>query len=150
MGDHVYYIKNKPEILIKQKKRRRLLTGEKKEESLRKGREYAKEYYKNPINKARNANHAKNRRLKEKYRCIEYYSRGTMKCSCCGESVYEFLTLDHVNNDGAEHRRIANRDTIYGWLIANGFPEGFDVNCMNCNWGRRLTGVCPHKVIHNS
>ena len=28
------------------------------------------------------------------------------KCSCCGESESRFLTFDHINNDGAEHRRV--------------------------------------------
>src|SRR5690349_6288281 len=27
------------------------------------------------------------------------------RCVCCGESTPEFLHFDHVNNDGAEHRR---------------------------------------------
>lgn len=26
------------------------------------------------------------------------------KCICCGETHPAFLTVDHINNDGAEHR----------------------------------------------
>src|SRR5881396_3810055 len=27
------------------------------------------------------------------------------KCACCGETTFEFLTIDHVRNDGKQHRR---------------------------------------------
>jgi hypothetical protein len=36
---------------------------------------------------------------------LERYSNGVFRCACCGESRFEFLTLDHVNNDGKHHRR---------------------------------------------
>ena len=34
-------------------------------------------------------------------RVLDHYGRA---CSCCGETEPAFLTIDHVNNDGAEHR----------------------------------------------
>ncbi len=82
--------------------------------------------------------------------CIKYYSNGLMECMCCGEQDMRFLALDHMNNDGAEKRR--NKDHpnggmhFYRWLIVNNFPPGFQVLCMNCNWGKHQNnGVCPHK-----
>jgi hypothetical protein len=72
-------------------------------------------------------------------------------CACCGETEKAFLTLDHINNDGNEHRKkVAGRTSgagvwTYMWAIKNGFPPVFQVLCMNCNWGKRKTGVCPHK-----
>ena len=67
-----------------------------------------------------------------------------------------FLTLDHINNDGAEHRReIHGRQTAagyqtYRWLMRNGFPPGFQVLCANCNHGKRMNGgTCPHQVRSN-
>ena len=27
------------------------------------------------------------------------------KCNCCGEKNIKFLTIDHINNDGAEHKK---------------------------------------------
>jgi len=73
------------------------------------------------------------------------------KCTCCGEWRYEFLTIDHINNDGAEHRRkLANgRDrwkakNIYVWLKENDYPEGFQVLCTNCNCAKAWHGYCPH------
>lgn len=77
-------------------------------------------------------------------RCFEHY--GTT-CACCGEAEEMFLTFDHVNNDGYAHRKIdRSGSNLCRWLIKQGFPEGFQVLCMNCNWGKyRNGGVCPHK-----
>ena len=68
------------------------------------------------------------------------------KCSCCGESNVNKLTIDHINNDGAEHRRITgNGFHFYMWLKRNNFPQGFQVLCFNCNCGRHINGgICPH------
>ncbi len=73
------------------------------------------------------------------------------KCTCCGETEPLFLTIDHVNNDGAAHRRsmpdgrYATGERMYRWLRDNDFPAGFQVLCMNCNLGKqRNGGVCPH------
>ncbi len=76
------------------------------------------------------------------------------KCVCCGEAEPLFLTIDHVNNDGAAHRRsmpdgrYSTGERMYRWLRDNGFPEGFQTLCMNCNLGKqRNGGVCPHQGI---
>jgi hypothetical protein len=86
-----------------------------------------------------------------KNQVFEHY--GGYKCVCCGETTKEFLMLDHINNDGADHRRKVfgeNRGngssrTLYLWIIRNEFPELFQVLCANCNWGKRDTGICPHQ-----
>lgn len=67
------------------------------------------------------------------------------QCTCCGESTFEFLQVDHVNNDGAEHRRQLGGQCIYSWLKQHDFPKGFQLLCCNCNSAKRLTGVCPHQ-----
>jgi hypothetical protein len=78
---------------------------------------------------------------------LSYYSPGELRCACCGEKNFGFLTLDHVNQDGAEHRRLVGRSNgVYLWIIKKGFPPGFQVLCYNCNLGRaRNGGVCPHE-----
>jgi len=70
-----------------------------------------------------------------------------MQCLCCSESILEFLTIDHVNNDGAEHRRQVKKEGtgLIQWLIKNDFPEGFQILCYNCNCAKRLNGICPHQ-----
>lgn len=79
---------------------------------------------------------------------------GGAKCACCGETEEKFLSIDHVHNDGASHRRqIGAKDgngkgaatRTLTWIKQNGFPAGFQVLCMNCNFGKaRNGGVCPH------
>lgn len=68
-------------------------------------------------------------------------------CACCGEQTIEFLTIDHVNNDGAEHRKKVSGGGIFKWLRAKKYPPGFQVLCRNCNWGKHVNGgVCPHQT----
>ena len=78
---------------------------------------------------------------------------GGYRCECCGETEPLFLSIDHINNDGAEHRRSLGYKegngkgaAIYSWLKRNKYPEGFQILCMNCNHGKaRNGGTCPHK-----
>lgn len=79
-----------------------------------------------------------------------------IRCACCGETELVFLTLDHVNNDGAQFRknqfgrRTAAGFTTYSWLLKHGCPGGFQVLCANCQHGKRMNnGVCPHSVRCN-
>lgn len=73
---------------------------------------------------------------------------GGRKCACCGETTIIFLTLDHINNDGAEQRKKnkgAGRN-LASYLRKRGYPTGIQVLCYNCNCGRyRNGGTCPHK-----
>lgn len=78
---------------------------------------------------------------------LGHYSQGTFACACCGADQLEFLTLEHVNGDGAEHRRRLGRNQhIYRELRSNGFPGGYAVLCMNCNFARGMYGYCPHEL----
>jgi hypothetical protein len=53
---------------------------------------------------------------------LEAYGRC---CACCGESMPEFLTVDHIHNDGKEHRKeiSTGSQTLYSWLKKHGFPQ---------------------------
>ncbi len=81
---------------------------------------------------------------------LEVMTHYGLQCACCGEDEYTFLTLDHINNDGAEHRKslsdhFARR--IYLWARKNNYPSSLQTLCMNCNWGKRMnSGVCPHAL----
>lgn len=69
-------------------------------------------------------------------------------CVCCGEDGESFLTIDHINNDGAEHRRRIGNGGLYRWLIKNEFPkDNFQTLCYNCNNSKRVNkGICAHKT----
>lgn len=94
--------------------------------------------------KERERSYARRWKWERKKRVFDHYG---WSCACCGEDHVEFLVIDHKNDDGAEHRRSMNvgGDSIYRWLVANDFPDEFQVLCHNCNWGKRLGG-CPHQL----
>ena len=77
---------------------------------------------------------------------------GGARCTCCGEDHVEFLTLDHVEDDGADQRRaltgknLGGSANFYTWLRKEGYPPlTLEVTCMSCNAGRhRNGGICPH------
>lgn len=74
---------------------------------------------------------------------FNHYGR---KCVCCGES-FEFLTLDHINNDGNEQRKKFKRSTYWQYrdIIDAGFPNDLQPLCWNCNLAKYLYGECPHR-----
>lgn len=92
-----------------------------------------------------------NKRRKEwlqemRHQVLEHYGG---KCACCGETEPIFLCIDHINGDGAEHRRKESLATnIYRWLVKYNFPDGFQVLCWNCNAAKFYQGVCPHQTTH--
>lgn len=91
-------------------------------------------------------NKHRDRENKVKDKVYERY--GGYSCFCCGETIKEFLTLDHKNNDGSKHRRELGSAVVnlYRWITKNDFPPLFQVACYNCNSGRhRNGGVCPHQ-----
>ena len=82
---------------------------------------------------------------------FSYYSKKIIKCNCCQEDDINFLTMDHINGRKQHnHNRTFSGDKLYKWLIENGYPSGFQVLCMNCNWAKREYGICPHKKIKSS
>ncbi len=84
----------------------------------------------------------KKRRYKERQMVYDHYGHS---CACCGETTYEFLTIDHINGGGFKHRKEIGSSGICNWLIKNNFPEGFQVLCYNCNCAKGFYGQCPHK-----
>lgn len=87
-------------------------------------------------------------RQRTKVQTFERY--GGVRCACCGEDELLLLTIDHMNNNGAEERRLAGNKggkQFYQWLKNQGFPPGYQVLCFNCNAGRHLNnGICPHQT----
>ncbi len=69
------------------------------------------------------------------------------RCECCGESHWEFLSIDHVNGGGSQARRTTHKGAMtYRELRRLGFPkEGYRLLCMNCNFSLGRQGYCPHE-----
>lgn len=91
----------------------------------------------------------KKRRLEEKMTVYNHYSNGVIQCVCCGEKELDFLSLDHINNDGAEHRRKIGRQNTIKWILANNYPPIFQLLCMNCNFSKGKNGnngKCQHEI----
>lgn len=80
---------------------------------------------------------------------MEHYSKGTMRCLCCGENHLEFLTIDHPNGNGRYERLVLAKGGthFYRWLKNHNFPEGYRVLCSNCNTSKGFYGYCPHKRL---
>lgn len=84
-------------------------------------------------------------RFKLKLAALNHYSSGSLKCAICGYAKdIDALCLDHINDDGAHHRRwlgvggmtsVGNRagTTLYERLKALGWLPGLQVLCFNCN-----------------
>jgi len=70
------------------------------------------------------------------------------KCACCGESIPEFLTIDHIANDGNKHRekdKTMQGGGLYRWLKKNNYPkDNYQLLCCNCNFAKGHFGGCPH------
>jgi hypothetical protein len=105
-----------------------------------------KENNKDKILKYKQNEYVKLYNRKRKWAVLYYYSNGTMKCACCGENKYEFLTIEHKENN-PDTRTIKQRrsERIENWLLKNDLPDGFEVLCYNCNCSKGFHGFCPHK-----
>lgn len=107
-------------------------------------REYmaARYYGDHEENKAKAAAKA---RVKHRETRAEVLSAYGGKCNCCGESESAFLVMDHIDGGGNAHRKEQNSGrAIYHWLKRNGYPDGFQVLCANCNMAKERPGGCPH------
>ena len=92
--------------------------------------------------------YAKTYRNKLTKQVISHYSKGTKQCHCCGETEMLFLTVDHINGGGRQDFiKYGNSTNFYSHLVKTNYPMGFQVLCINCNFGRhRNNGVCPHQA----
>ena len=83
-------------------------------------------------------------KMKEKVtkEVIKYYSSGTMACANPFNEHKEpytnilALTLDHIEGGGHKHRNNIKRSGahFYRYLQKQGYPDGYRVLCMNCQF----------------
>lgn len=73
-------------------------------------------------------------RLKVRLAALEAYGK---KCAQCGETRLPCLEFDHINNDGAEHRRGRGKSPstkLCVWLKNHGYPKDvIQILCANCH-----------------
>lgn len=77
-------------------------------------------------------------RERNKFAAINVLTDGEGTCRWCGQGDIDVLCIDHVDNDGAEHRKKIGHSAVGWWLTKNGYPPGFQVLCYNCNAKKQL------------
>lgn len=80
------------------------------------------------------------------------YDHYGWRCGCCGETTPQFLSVDHVNNDGYLDKNKSGKKItgapLYAKIVREGFGDRYQILCMNCNHGKRMNGgICPHNAI---
>ena len=88
-------------------------------------------------------------RAQLKIEVMTHYGNGKQACVNCGENRLACLSIDHINNNGAKHRREESRvkNDFYPWLKEHKFPKGYQTLCMNCQWIKR---IAYRKTVFNS
>jgi hypothetical protein len=84
-------------------------------------------------------------RWKQRLKVIEAYGGA---CACCKEVIPEFLSIDHINNDGYIKRLNGEKSgaALYKKLEKLGYPKDeYQLLCMNCNFAKGHFGFCPHE-----
>lgn len=94
------------------------------------------------ITKARRASVDKKRRIKIKEKVFQHYGGNPPRCACCGETIPEFLSVDHIHGTDDSRNR---SHRLYVWLFHKNFPPGFQILCHNCNFAKGHYGECPHE-----
>ena len=126
-----YYSKNHDKMLAREQRRR--LNLDYLVQRRKWGAEWIKEH-KEQYNSSKWAY-----RDKLKIEVLTHYSiDGKIECAICGFDNIYALCIDHINNDGATHRKklkSGNRGgfNLYEKLRQQNYPAGLQILCANCN-----------------
>ena len=96
--------------------------------------------------RANNQERIKNRnRERYRQRRVEVINRYGGKCVCCGETMFEFLVLDHVHGGGGRERKTLPTTSLIRKLYTSPvLLPGYRILCHNCNMALGFYGYCPH------
>jgi len=121
--NHEYGIKNYAKIALHQKS----YVKENREKVLAQKSQYAK---------------SKKKEIKKLF--VDMYGG---KCACCGETILEFLTLDHIHgrNGFGKTEKEARGLPSYRRAIREYKPDFYRILCYNCNSSNGHYGYCPHQ-----
>ena len=118
-----------------------------------------KAHNQNPLNRKKAKNTRDNNRLK----ILQYYSKNLSHsdipcCRCCGESIHDFLAIDHIAgkkqmDSEPELVKLGYKSKfkvgkLQKFILDNNFPKGFQILCHNCNHAKSVPenkNVCPHE-----
>lgn len=103
------------------------------------------------LRKFREPQKARSKQRRFEIKSAAFAAYGGAVCRCCGETTMEFLSIDHINNNGAAHRKTLSKSYqcgggFYRWLRDHGYPPGYQVLCFNCNFAKGHFGYCPHEL----
>lgn len=76
-----------------------------------------------------------------KIEVLTHYGNGKFACVKCGFGDIRALTLDHINGGGYQERKKiggAGGVNLYYLLRKQGYPEGYQTLCMNCQFIKRV------------
>lgn len=79
----------------------------------------------------------------------EILNKYGMKCACCGENRFQFLSLDHINGNGNKERKKIKRSGsgYYAYMKKNNYyPKHLQILCFNCNMAKAFYKICPHQL----
>lgn len=79
-------------------------------------------------------------RRRKKQEVFSHYCSGVPQCQRCGCDNLCTLSIDHIDGNGAQHRSdegVKAGSNFYQWLKKQGYPDGFQVLCMNCQFIKR-------------
>ncbi len=88
-------------------------------------------------------------RTKLKCEVLSHYGNGQAVYVVCGENRIDCLSIDHIKGNGMAHRRSINRygSSFHYWLKSEGYPEGYQTLCMNCQFIKRAENNENRKMI---
>jgi len=87
----------------------------------------------------KNPNYSRDQYFKLKKKFHDMYGN---RCLCCGETMEEFLTLDHINGQIGKKRDHSSK--AYKNATDTYNPSKYRILCMNCNHSIGMRGYCPH------
>jgi hypothetical protein len=94
---------------------------------------------------------AREKRRTDREKVLAYFGN---RCACCGETTYEFLTIDHIQGGGRAQLKGENRKNLTTFLCRK-YPDGnfprdkYQCLCWNCNCAKGHYGICPHQRTNN-